>query len=170
MNAVCEFSAHWIMRNVWKNKIARVKDRKYNLNFKTEAKHLIRSRAVLTADFNVLYKPGFRHPSSRVCSSNITSKRERERERESWIIYAFWLVLNYSLLEERRINDLTSNNNFLFFHQSDFFFFSLYGLIFLPWVQLWVSFFRFLLKRLETLCFWHNCWSFFSTVLGKLAN
>ena len=70
------------MRNVWKNKIARVKDRKYNLNFKTEAKHLIRSRAVLTADFNVLYKPGFRHPSSRVCSSNITSKRERERERE----------------------------------------------------------------------------------------
>lgn len=56
-----------------KKKIARVRDRKYSLNFKTEAKHLIQSRAVLIANFNVLSKPDFRHPTSRAWSSNITS-------------------------------------------------------------------------------------------------
>ena len=68
------------MRNISKKKIARVRDRKYSLNFKTEAKHLIQSRAVLIANFNVLSKPDFRHPTSRAWSSNITSQRERERE------------------------------------------------------------------------------------------
>lgn len=82
MNAVCQSSIHRIMRNVSKKKIARVRDRRYSLNFKTEAKHLIQSRAVLIANFNVLSKPDFRHPTSRAWSSKITSQREREREIE----------------------------------------------------------------------------------------